>query len=181
MHNADVTWSRFVSSIRSGTQWSQVSQVASHELLETMNCVVVLQVLPSATVAEPQAKKPRLDDKAGKIRCRHIVLKHIGCKPAVDPLRRKPVTRTMEEAELALLEVLPRLMRDPTREFPALARELSECQSAMKGGAEAGDMGWVRKGSSSKQFDAVAFNLKVGQVSDVVAADSGVHIIQRLA
>jgi len=72
-------------------------------------------------------------------------------------------------------------MRDPTREFPALARELSECQSAMKGGAEAGDMGWVRKGSSSKQFDAVAFNLKVGQVSDVVAADSGVHIIQRLA
>jgi len=63
--------------------------------------VHVYQVLPSATVAEPQAKKPRLDDKAGKIRCRHIVLKHIGCKPAVDPLRRKPVTRTMEEAELA--------------------------------------------------------------------------------
>mmetsp|Transcript_35870 Transcript_35870/g.80830 ORF Transcript_35870/g.80830 Transcript_35870/m.80830 type:complete len:345 (+) Transcript_35870:572-1606(+) len=128
---------------------------------------------------EPPAKRPRSDAPREKVRCRQLLLKHCGLKHAVDNVRRKPVVRTREQAEAALAALVPRLLSDVDKEFPKVAREVSESQEALKGGDQAGDMGWLARGKMPKAFDDVAFALKEGEVSDVFVSELGVHILQR--
>ena len=59
--------------------------------------------------------------------------------------------------------------------FGALARLYSDDPgSASKGG----DLGFVERGSLYPEFEAVAFNLKSGEISQVVKTQAGYHIIQ---
>lgn len=58
--------------------------------------------------------------------------------------------------------------------FETMAHEYSEDQVASMGG----DLGFIKRGVASPQFDAVAFNLRPGEVSDVVEDDTGFHIIR---
>jgi len=58
--------------------------------------------------------------------------------------------------------------------FETMAHEYSEDQVAPMGG----DLGFIKRGVASPQFDAVAFNLRTGEISDVVQDDSGFHIIR---
>ena len=58
--------------------------------------------------------------------------------------------------------------------FETMAHEYSEDQVAPMGG----DLGFIKRGVASPEFDAVAFNLRPGEISDVVQDDSGFHIIR---
>ena len=62
-------------------------------------------------------------------------------------------------------------------DFDRIAREVSECRSAANGG----DLGMFGRGAMQKQFEDAAFALKVGEISDLVDSDSGIHIILRTA
>ena len=62
-------------------------------------------------------------------------------------------------------------------EFDELASKYSDCSSAHKGG----DLGMFGRGQMQKPFEDAAFALNVGQMSDIVDTDSGVHIILRTA
>eukprot|EP00397_Hematodinium_sp_SG-2012_P038307 GEMP01041654.1.p1 GENE.GEMP01041654.1~~GEMP01041654.1.p1 ORF type:complete len:489 (+),score=95.15 GEMP01041654.1:44-1510(+) len=126
----------------------------------------------------PAAKKPKIEPT--RIRCRHILLKHVESRSTIDKARAKRITRTKFDAENEIRALLAEILADDTR-FSPLARQHSECSSAMKGGDQSGDLGWFSRGKMQKPFEDEAFSLEVGQISDMVASESGIHIIQRIA
>ena len=64
---------------------------------------------------------------------------------------------------------------DNGTDFAKLAREHSDCPS----GAEGGDLGSFGHGAMVAEFDKVAFDLGVGDVSVPVKTQFGFHLIYR--
>jgi peptidyl-prolyl cis-trans isomerase SurA len=60
-------------------------------------------------------------------------------------------------------------------DFATLAKRFSDDQGTRDDG---GDLGWFRRGRMVPAFEAVAFQLKPGQVSNVVETAFGYHLIQ---
>jgi peptidyl-prolyl cis-trans isomerase SurA len=77
-------------------------------------------------------------------------------------------------AALAEADSVLRLLRSGG-DFVALARRFSDDPASAPDG---GDLGWFRRGRMVAQFEAAAFRLRPGQVSDVVETSFGFHIIQ---
>jgi len=117
--------------------------------------------------------------KDEEVHALHILRKHTGS--------RKPKSRTGEtitcsqqEAEEYLEEIAMQLIDLPfeelVKQFAALAKTESDCNSATKGG----DIGRFKKGQRQKAFEDAAFSLEIGEMSDIINTDSGVHIILRV-
>jgi len=135
----------------------------------------------------PPPKKAKTDPSiVTKVRCRHILLRHVGCQaPAGERNRQKP-TRSVGDAEEQLLAILPELSMCGPSAFTEKVRKLSECDTALRGGDLAGDLGWLDKdpAKNRKIPGAVirnAFLLHVNQLSDLVASERGVHLLLRTA
>mmetsp|Transcript_21070 Transcript_21070/g.45912 ORF Transcript_21070/g.45912 Transcript_21070/m.45912 type:complete len:167 (+) Transcript_21070:3-503(+) len=129
----------------------------------------------------PPLKRARKEDPS-QVRLRHILLKHRECKSTVDKVRNKQVKRTRGEAERLLRSVLEECEGDSEKKaFTARCKELSECQSCLKAGDLVGDLGWVKPGKNGQAFDDAAFLLQIGQLSDLVDSDMGIHVILRTA
>ena len=62
-------------------------------------------------------------------------------------------------------------------EFAKLASTESHCSSHSHGG----DLGPFKRGQMQKPFEDTTYALKVGEMSDIVETDSGVHLILRTA
>lgn len=136
--------------------------------------------------AEPAAKKARgPDGKAPKVRCRHILLRHTGSRVSASERRAKP-TRTLAQAEVQMVAVLDELNRGGASAFTAKCRAMSECDTGLRGGDLAGDLGWLDADpTKSKIVPApvvrAAFMLDVGHLSDLVSSERGVHVLLRSA
>mmetsp|Transcript_91115 Transcript_91115/g.174741 ORF Transcript_91115/g.174741 Transcript_91115/m.174741 type:complete len:554 (+) Transcript_91115:112-1773(+) len=130
----------------------------------------------------PPQKRARTE-QTSQVRLRHILLKHRECKSTVDKVRNKQVKRSRAEAERILRAALEECEGDPKRAtFAQRCRELSECVSCLRAGDLAGDLGWVKPTKKYGQaFDDAAFLLQIGQLSDLVDSDQGIHIILRTA
>lgn len=87
---------------------------------------------------------------------------------------KDPITRTKEEA-IEILHGYRAKINNSPEEFARLAQEHSDCSSHAKGG----DLGWFGPGQMQKPFEDGTYALKVGQISDIVDSDSGVHLILR--
>ena len=84
------------------------------------------------------------------------------------------ISRTKEES-IAILRDYQAQINGSADKFAKLASEHSDCSSYSKGG----DLGWFGRGQMQKPFEDATFALSVGQMSDVISTDSGVHLILR--
>lgn len=114
-----------------------------------------------------------VDRNLTQVGAKHILLKHTGSRNPNDSYRKRPITRSFDEAMAGINQVQKRLAAG--ERFEDIAGQLSECGSAARGG----DLGVFGRGAMQKQFEDGAFALNVGQVSGPIVSDSGVHLILR--
>lgn len=110
-----------------------------------------------------------------KVSCYHILIKHNKSRTPLDRLRNLPVTRSYEEAFALIKLIRELLVLENLKHFSNLASIYSECSSA----AEGGNLGEFGKGEMQEAFEKTAFSLKIGELSQPVITDSGVHLILR--
>ncbi|XP_030380796.1 putative peptidyl-prolyl cis-trans isomerase dodo [Scaptodrosophila lebanonensis] len=110
-----------------------------------------------------------------EVQCLHLLVKHKGSRRP-SSWREENITRTKEEAQM-LLEVYRNKIVNNQATFDELARSYSDCSSAKRGG----DLGKFGRGQMQPPFEKAAFALNVGQLSEIVDTDSGLHIILRKA
>ena len=131
-----------------------------------------------------------------QVRCSHLLVKHEGSRRP-SSWRQEKITISKEEAlrqlngkyfrfnswwfqfELRILNIKEHREKIVNNEatFEELASKYSDCSSASKGG----DLGFFSAGQMQKPFEEASFALKVGELSEPVSTDSGVHIILRTA
>ena len=117
-----------------------------------------------------------LKDHPVRVRCLHILIKHKGSRRPASH-RSENITISKQDATDELKTLITRLDDDSkTNSFGALAKERSDCSSYKRGG----DLGWFGRGEMQPSFEDAAFQLKVGEVSDIVESGSGVHVIKRV-
>ena len=96
-----------------------------------------------------------------RVKVAHILFKTAGKSPA----------------EAATIEKTAHDVLDQIRggaSFADLAKNHSEDTSASNGG----ELGWVVRGQTVKEFEGTAFSMKPGQVSDLVKTVYGIHILK---
>ncbi|KAH7851268.1 hypothetical protein Vadar_009327 [Vaccinium darrowii] len=114
---------------------------------------------------------------SGQVRASHILIKHQGSRRKSswkDPEGRV-ISATTRDAAVAQLQSLRRDVVSGTAKFDAVASTYSDCSSAKRGG----DLGPFGRGQMQKPFEEATYTLKVGEISEIVDTDSGVHIIMR--
>ncbi|MHA1575157.1 MAG: SurA N-terminal domain-containing protein [Alphaproteobacteria bacterium] len=100
--------------------------------------------------------------KPKQVRARHILLKF-----------KKRSSEEEEELKKKAITLLEQLNKGA--DFEKLAKKHSEdTASADKGG----DLGFFKQGDMVKPFEKIAFNLKIGETSDLVKTEYGFHIIR---
>jgi peptidyl-prolyl cis-trans isomerase D len=123
--------------------------------------------LPSLKVTDGEIKRYYEDNQKryrqeGQVRARHILLK---LTPEATDAQ---VAKVRTEAEKILAEARK------GADFPALAKKYSQDPSAGQGG----DLGYFSREKMVPEFSEAAFNLKPGEVSDLVRSSFGFHIIK---
>ncbi len=85
------------------------------------------------------------------------------------------VRHILVETEEEARAILAQLTGSPPASFEELAREKSTDTASKEAG---GDLGWFARGVMTAEFEAAAFSLEPGQLSDVVTTAYGFHIIK---
>ncbi|BFU24430.1 peptidyl-prolyl cis-trans isomerase, putative [Entamoeba histolytica HM-1:IMSS-B] len=105
--------------------------------------------------------------------CSHILVKHTGSRNP-HSWRETTITRTKEQA-IQKLKVLREQIVKGKKDFRQTAIIESDCSSSAQGGLLLGTIEQYQK-----PFADAYLKLKVGEISDIIETDSGVHIILRL-
>jgi len=131
--------------------------------------------------SESKSKKSKREsspeEKDDKVACRHLLVKH---KDSRRPHSWKSdnITRSKEEA-LEIIKNFRKQLKEADGEmenaFIELAKTESDCNSNKRGG----DLGKFGRGKMQKPFEETAFSLEVGELSEPVETQSGIHLIYR--
>jgi hypothetical protein len=115
----------------------------------------------------------RMRESAGRRQSsesQEVCARHILVKVESPPRAGHPEAEARSRAQVVLTS-----FRAGT-DFAELARKFSEDASSASGG---GDLGCFSRGVQVREFEDVAFALKVGETSDLVRTVFGFHVIQR--
>ncbi len=102
-------------------------------------------------------------DQPGRVKASHILLK----------LEKDAPADKVKEVK-AKADGIAKQAKAPGADFAALATANSEGPTAPRGG----DLGYFVKGQMVPEFDAAAWKMKPGEISDPVRTDFGFHIIK---
>ncbi|KAJ3016139.1 UNVERIFIED_CONTAM: Peptidyl-prolyl cis-trans isomerase NIMA-interacting protein 1 [Siphonaria sp. JEL0065] len=119
----------------------------------------------------PAAKPPGGD----KVRASHLLVKHKDSRRPAS-WREPVITRTVDEATTIINGYREQIVSGET-DLASLAKVYSDCSSARDGG----DLNYFGRGQMQKSFEDATYALEVGQLSEPVFSDSGVHLILRTA
>jgi peptidyl-prolyl cis-trans isomerase C len=133
-------------------------QMKQKLLMESLN--------PESVVTEADAKKfydenPHHFQQKEQVKASHILCGKRGIKEDEYP------------AELEKIEAAKARL-DAGEAFEEVAKDVSTCPSSAKGG----DLGFFGRGQMDPAFEEAAFELEVGQTTDVVKTSFGYHIIK---
>jgi peptidyl-prolyl cis-trans isomerase C len=101
-----------------------------------------------------------------QVRASHILIKPELADPNADPNDAKAKARAKTEGLLKQIK--------DGADFVELAKAHSVCPSAPQGG----DLGFFPRGETTPAFEKAAFELEIGQISDIVETEYGYHIIK---
>ena len=126
-------------------------------------------------VTEEDARKyyqenPKQFETPEQIRASHILIKPVFTDPNVDPNADPNEAKGKARAKT---EDLLKQLKDGA-DFAELAKANSNCPSAPRGG----DLGFFPRGETTPAFEKVAFEMEIGQISDIVETEYGYHIIK---
>lgn len=123
-----------------------------------------------------QNKNKPVIPEDGKIRVSHLLIKSNQSRRPKSWKNPDGIATTRDES-IAILKNLQTKILNGEAKLGDLAKTESDCSSH----SNAGDLGFFAKGQMQPPFEEAAFNLNVGEISDIVETDSGVHLIQRTA
>ncbi|EGF81545.1 hypothetical protein BATDEDRAFT_10474, partial [Batrachochytrium dendrobatidis JAM81] len=117
------------------------------------------------------------DDEAStaqnQIRASHLLVKHSGSRRP-SSWKEANISRSKEEA-MQIIQNFRAKIESGEVDLSTLAKTESDCSSASRGG----DLGKFGYGQMQASFEQAAFALKVGELSNPVVSDSGIHLILR--
>jgi peptidyl-prolyl cis-trans isomerase D len=96
-----------------------------------------------------------------RVKVAHILFKTTGKTPAEAAAIEKKASDVLKQIKGGA-------------DFAELAKKNSEDTTASKGG----ELGWLVRGQTVKEFEDTAFSMKPGQVSDLVKTVYGIHILK---
>jgi parvulin-like peptidyl-prolyl isomerase len=109
-----------------------------------------------------------------EVKLLHLLIAHQDAKNVAK--KRSPIgKRSRKEAEAMAVNALTQLKDGQS--FQGVAAEFSDGPMGKRGA----DLGWFVRGELGPSFDAVAYDLDVGQHSEIIESVFGFHLIQRLA
>lgn len=117
--------------------------------------------------------KPLVNED-GQVRVSHLLIKNNQSRKPESWKSPDGISRTRDESIQILKKHLERILSGEVK-LSELANTESDCSSHDRGG----DLGFFSKGQMQPPFEEAAFNLHVGEVSNIIETNSGVHILQR--
>ena len=101
-----------------------------------------------------------------QIQASHVLVSYVNTQNSSSLLTKAEALERIQDLKSQVLSGIS---------FSEIATEFSDCPSAEKGG----DLGKFGRGAMVKAFDMAAFELEVGEVSEVVETEFGYHLIHR--
>ncbi|XP_057290386.1 peptidyl-prolyl cis-trans isomerase NIMA-interacting 1-like [Hydractinia symbiolongicarpus] len=121
---------------------------------------------------QSQWERP-VGDNSDQVRASHLLVKHTESRRP-SSWKQEVISRSKDEALEIIKGYRQRITNDEIS-LSKLAETESDCSSARNGG----DLGYFGPGQMQKPFEEATFALTVGELSEPVFTDSGIHLILR--
>jgi parvulin-like peptidyl-prolyl isomerase len=122
-----------------------------------------------ACLAMASAKRQRSPNEPAKIVARHVLVQYQGAKTA-----RVHIVRFRDEACVRAMQA-----RDELRSGASFADVVKKYSDEPGGETRAGALGGIGRTDVVPPFGDAAFELRPGELSDVVETEFGFHVIER--